>query len=75
MADGGGRGVDLGLTLIREALVSGRAQVECVVLPHTYQPLSPLVSRRRARRRGLRKWEERGDETPHSINPFLNPAP
>jgi hypothetical protein len=61
--------------VIREALASGRAQIECVVLPHTYEHLSPLVSRRRSRRRGLRKWEEREDETPHSINPSLNPVP
>src|SRR5258708_2605047 len=58
-----------------EALASGHAQVECVVLPHTYEHLSPLVSRRRARRRGLQKRDERGDVTPHSINPSLNPLP
>ena len=61
--------------VIHEALALGRAQVECVVLPHTYQHLSPLVSRRRARRRRLQTREERGDETPHSINPSLNPVP
>jgi hypothetical protein len=61
--------------LIPEALVSGRAVIEYVVLPHTYQHLSPLVSRRRAGRRRSQKWDERGDETPHSINPPLDPAP
>jgi hypothetical protein len=61
--------------IVSEALTSGRAQVECVVLPHTYEHLSPLVSRRRARRRRLQKRDERGDVTPHSINPSLNPAP
>ena len=61
--------------VIDEALALGRSQVECVVLPHTYQHLSPLVSRRRARRRRLQTREERGDETPHSINPSLNPVP
>lgn len=61
--------------MIHEALASGHAQVECVVLPHTYEHLSPLVSRRRARRKRLQKWEERGDETPHSVNPSLNPVP
>jgi hypothetical protein len=61
--------------VIREALASGRAQIESVVLPHTYEHLSPLVSRRRSRRRGRRELEERGDETPHSINPSLNPVP
>lgn len=61
--------------VIPEALASGRAQIEGVVLPHTYEHLSPLVSRRRAGRRALQNWEERGDETPHSINPSLNPVP
>jgi hypothetical protein len=60
---------------IPEALASGRAQVECVVLPHTYEHLSPLVSRRGARLRARQQWDERGDETPHRINPVLNPAP
>ena len=61
--------------VIHEALASGHAQVECVVLPHTYQHLSPLVSRRRARRRRRQTWDERGDATPHSVNPSLNPVP
>jgi hypothetical protein len=61
--------------LIQEALASGRARVICVVLPHTYEHLSPLVSRRRARRRNGHKWEENGDETPHGVNPSLNPVP
>lgn len=60
---------------IPEALASGRAKIECLVLPHTYDHLSPLVSRRRTRRRGRRTGEQRGDAAPHSINPFLNPAP
>ena len=42
---------------------------------HTYQHLSPLVSRLRARRRRPQKWDERGDATPHSVNPSLNPVP
>jgi hypothetical protein len=61
--------------MIQQALASCRARVECVVLPHTYEHLSPLVSRRRARRRNRHKWEENGDETPHGINPSLNPVP
>lgn len=32
---------------IPEALATGRAHVECTVLPHTYEHLSPLVSHRR----------------------------
>lgn len=61
--------------VIPEALATGRAHVECTVLPHTYEHLSPLVSRRRMRHRRRRTGEERGDAAPHSINPFLNPAP
>jgi hypothetical protein len=60
---------------IQEALASGRGRAECVVLPHTYEHLSPLVSRRRARRRSRHTWEEKGDETPHGVNPSLNPVP
>jgi hypothetical protein len=60
--------------VIHEALASGHAQVECLVLPHTYQHLSPLVSRRPPCRR-RRKLDERGDATPHAVNPSLNPVP
>ena len=59
---------------IPAALASGDAQVECEILPHTYEHLSPVVSRRRVRRR-VQNGDERGDVTPHSINPSLNPAP
>jgi hypothetical protein len=62
-------------SVIPQALASGRAHVECAVLPHTYEHLSPLVSRRRMRRRGRRTGEQRGDAAPHGINPLLNPAP
>lgn len=61
--------------VIPEALALGRATIECVVLPHSYEHLSPLVSRRRVRRRRRRTGEQRGDAAPHSINPLLNPAP
>jgi hypothetical protein len=61
--------------VIPEALATGRARVECTVLPHSYEHLSPLVSHRRIRRRRRRMREQGGDAVPHSINPFLNPAP
>jgi hypothetical protein len=48
---------------IAEALGSGRAHVECVVLPHTYQHLSPLVSRRRSHRRRVEDGEQEGEQT------------
>jgi hypothetical protein len=60
---------------MREALTSGRAKVEYAVLTYDYEHLSPLVTRRRSRRRRPRKSEERGDETLRSVNPSLNPAP
>jgi hypothetical protein len=61
--------------VVAEALASGRSHVECTVLPHTYEHLSPLVSHRRMRRRRRRTTEEGGEVAAHSINPFLNPAP
>jgi hypothetical protein len=48
---------------VSEALASGRAALDCRLLPHTYDHLSPLVSRRRLRRRRVEKGEERGEET------------
>jgi hypothetical protein len=73
------RGEETALTpvsaVIPEALASRRAQVECVVLPHVYEHLSPLVSRRHQRRRGVQTSEERGEQRPHGINPTLNPVP
>jgi hypothetical protein len=61
--------------VIPEALASGRAQIESVALPHTYQHLSPLVTGRHVRRRRLRRRDERADMTPHSIKPPRNPVP
>ncbi len=61
--------------LIQDAIASGRGRVEYVVLPHSYEHLSPLVNRRRVQRRTRRQGDEGGDETPRSLNPFVNPAP
>lgn len=61
--------------MIREGLASGLALVECVILPHSYEHLSPLVSHRRVCRRRGRKQYEAGDQAPRGINPSLNPAP
>jgi len=60
---------------IHAALADGRAAVECVVLPHTYDHLFPLVARQLSRRLRNTADAEEGDETPHSINPSLNPVP
>ena len=60
---------------IQTALAVGRAAIECVVLPHAYDHLSPLVDCRRLRHRRHMADAEEGDETPHGINPSLNPVP
>ena len=60
---------------VRAALADGRAAVECVVLPHAYDHLSPLVNRDHSRRGRPTADAEERDEAPHSINPPLNPAP
>jgi hypothetical protein len=61
--------------MIREALAAGRAGLECVVLPHHYDHLIPLVSPRHSADRHVTADAEEGDETPHAINPLVNPAP
>jgi hypothetical protein len=48
---------------VPEAFASGRAVLDCRLLPHTYEHLSPLVSPRHPRRRTFEKGEERGEET------------
>jgi hypothetical protein len=64
---------------IREALAAGRAGLECVVLPHDYEPFSPLVSRRREPRRlhtvENKKREHHGEATSRGHNPALNLGP
>jgi hypothetical protein len=60
---------------IEAALAAGRAAIECVILPHAYDHLSPLVDRRHSRRPHNTVDATEGDETPHGINPSLNPVP
>lgn len=60
---------------VQTALAEGRAALECVVLPHEYDHLSPLVNREHLRRRRHTADAEEGDEAPHGINPPLNPVP
>jgi hypothetical protein len=64
-----------GSTAISEALASGRANVEAVVLPHSYDHLLPLVDQHRSSGLRRRRSEQRGDQTSRGVNPFLNPAP
>jgi hypothetical protein len=60
---------------VAEALASGRARLECIVLPHTYEHLSPLVNHRRLRRRHVTADANEGARAFRSLNPPLNPAP
>jgi len=60
---------------LRTALAEGRAAVESVVLPHSYDHLSPLVEGERFRRRRRTADAEGRHEAAHSINPPLNLAP
>lgn len=60
---------------IQAALAAGRAAIECVILPHAYDHLSPLVDRQHSRHPHNTADATEGDETPHSVNPSLNPVP
>lgn len=60
---------------IQMALAAASAVVDWVVLPHVYDHLFPLVARQLSRRRRDTADAEEGDETPHGINPSLNPVP
>jgi hypothetical protein len=68
-----------GSMTIPEALASGRGHVECVVLPHSYDHLLPLVDKRGSsgppQRRSGRRGAQRGAQTAHTVNPLLNPGP
>jgi hypothetical protein len=64
-----------GSSEISEALASGRAHVEEVVLPHSYDHLRPVVDQHRPRPHRRRKSEQRGEQRSRGVNPFLNPAP
>ncbi len=60
---------------VSEAFASGRAALDFHLLPHTYEHLHPLVSRRRSQSRPFIADAEEGDETRRTLNPVLNPAP
>jgi hypothetical protein len=60
---------------IQASLAAGHAAVECVILSHAYEHLSPLVGRQHFRRRRDTAHAEEGDEASHSIKPSLNPVP
>jgi hypothetical protein len=56
-------------TTVSEAFATGRANLDLRVLPHTYDHLSPLVSRRRPRHRPVIADAEEGAGTPRGLNP------
>ena len=63
--------------VIAEALAAGTARVECVVLPHTYRHLSPLVDHVRSApqrvEKGLRRGNREGNRPQHGLNPRPQP--
>jgi hypothetical protein len=67
-----------GSPVIAEALASGRAKEECLVLPHAYHHLTPLVTHRRSHREGveksLRRGNREGNRPRHTVNPVVNPV-
>jgi len=48
---------------VAEAGAAGRAGLECLVLPHSYESFSPLVRRRRSRRARSERADEAADKT------------
>lgn len=62
---------------IAEALATGSAGVECLVLPHTYRHLSPLVDHVHSTpervEKGLRRGNREGNRPPHALNPGAQP--
>jgi hypothetical protein len=62
-------------TVISHALASGAGRVECLVLPHRYDHLSPLVdligSTSRGAEKGAEKVEQRGEQAPARSRPLF----
>jgi hypothetical protein len=58
---------------ISEAFTTGRAGLECIVLPHDYDHLFPLVNPS-AQRRRLTADAKEGEETPRGRQPVPQPA-
>lgn len=56
-------------TVVSEAFASGRAALDLRLLPHTYDHLSPLASRRRPRARRVIADAGEGEGTPRGLNP------
>ncbi len=56
---------DIVSTSLNDAVQRGAGRIECVVLPHSYRHLSPLVGATTRKQRGA----EEGDETPSRPRP------
>lgn len=62
---------------IAAALAAGTARVECLVLPHAYRHLAPVVDHDHSARpeveKGFRRRTRRGTSHPHGLNPGPEP--
>ena len=67
---------ELASTAISDALAAGIGRVECLVLPHRYDHLAPLVDSTESRTRGAEKRaeksEQRGEQTSAQSRPRSN---
>jgi hypothetical protein len=54
---------DASSPVLAEALANGSGRVECLVLPHSYRHLSPLVGLVRSTASGVEKGEHRGEQS------------
>lgn len=54
---------DASAPVLAEALANGSGRVECLVLPHSYRHLSPLVGLVRSTASGVEKGEHRGEQS------------
>ena len=65
---------DVSSAVISDALASGAGRVECLVLPHRYDHLPPLVdllgSTSRGAEKGAEKVEQRGEQAPAPSRPL-----
>lgn len=74
LRDGDGALDSVSSPLISEALASGAGRLECLVLPHRYEHLSPLValvgSTARGAEKGAEHVEQRGEQAPAPSRPL-----
>jgi hypothetical protein len=78
LKDGEGVLESVSSTVLSDALAAGAGRVECLVLPHRYDHLSPLVdilgSRTQGAEEGAEKPEQRGEQTPAPSRPPQVPS-